>query len=128
MKIFGVGIDIVKNSRIQNILQKTTSDRFLQKALHEKEIEKLKTISVEKKYIEYVASRWAVKESLVKALKRKDLDFASVWIQNDENGAPSLFLEEKVERIFKESKIIQNFISLSHEEDYSAAVVILMTI
>ena len=38
MRIFGIGCDIVQNKRIQNIINKTMLNRFLEKVLHEEEI------------------------------------------------------------------------------------------
>ena len=61
MRILGIGVDIVKISRIQNILSKNYSLRFLTKVLHVKELEHLKKHDDEEYLAEYVASRWAAK-------------------------------------------------------------------
>jgi len=34
MKILGIGVDLVQNNRIKNILLRTSHDLFLQKILH----------------------------------------------------------------------------------------------
>lgn len=34
-KIFGIGIDLVMNSAIQNVLSKNYAERFIKKFLHE---------------------------------------------------------------------------------------------
>ena len=39
MKILGIGVDMVKISRIQNILTQRYRERFLVKVLHEKEMD-----------------------------------------------------------------------------------------
>ena len=52
-KIFGIGIDLVMNSAIQNVLSKNYS------------------IKIEEEQIQFVASRWAVKEAISKAIGRK---------------------------------------------------------
>lgn len=67
--IKGVGIDIIENSRIAKLLKFET--RFLNKVLHETEIKTLSEYILDKKRIQFIASRWALKESLVKATKNK---------------------------------------------------------
>ena len=86
----GIGIDIVSNARMSKLLAKSTADRFLQKALHRSEIDKYKSIELEKNAVQYMASRWAAKEALVKATRRKDIDFASVWIKTLPDGRHDL--------------------------------------
>lgn len=44
MKIFGIGIDLVQNKRIESLLLKSSARRFLVKVLHAEEIEKFDTI------------------------------------------------------------------------------------
>ena len=39
MKILGIGVDLVQNNRIQNILARTSHDLFLQKILHKDELD-----------------------------------------------------------------------------------------
>ena len=38
MKIFGIGIDIVQNKRIESVLSRTSALRFITKVLHSDEI------------------------------------------------------------------------------------------
>lgn len=38
-KIYGIGADIIKNSRMENILLKSYNSRFISRVLHCKEIE-----------------------------------------------------------------------------------------
>ena len=47
MKILGIGVDMVKVSRIENILSKSYAKRFLTKVLHSKEINELKLLEDE---------------------------------------------------------------------------------
>ncbi len=71
MKIFGIGIDIVQNKRIESVLSRTSALRFITKVLHSDEIKQLDALQTEKMRAQFVASRWAVKEATVKALGRK---------------------------------------------------------
>ncbi len=45
MKVLGVGVDLVKISRIQNILSKNYKLRFLTKVLHPQELAYFKDIN-----------------------------------------------------------------------------------
>jgi phosphopantetheinyl transferase (holo-ACP synthase) len=38
MKVLGIGVDLVQNNRIQNILLRSSHDIFLQKILHPSEL------------------------------------------------------------------------------------------
>jgi phosphopantetheinyl transferase (holo-ACP synthase) len=38
MKILGIGVDLVQNNRIKNVLSKSHARRFLKKVLHSDEI------------------------------------------------------------------------------------------
>ena len=60
MKIFGIGVDIVKISRIEDMVTKSHWKRFITKVLHPKEIDHYLTLDIEQ-YGEFVASRWAAK-------------------------------------------------------------------
>lgn len=160
--IKGVGIDIIENSRIAKLLKFET--RFLNKVLHETEIKTLSEYTLDKKRIQFIASRWALKESLVKATKNKYIVFNKVYLNklNDEyclkiekhdknlvnkheyldsNSDKKQSIDDRtkdkdsniiVEK-YKEINIIVDEInkgrrmfmcSVSHEENYSAAIVI----
>lgn len=71
MKILGIGIDLVKNSKIQNAVNKNYAERFIKKFLHPKELEKYFSIQKDEQKVTYLASRWAIKEALNKAIGRK---------------------------------------------------------
>lgn len=68
MKVFGVGIDLVKITRIEKILKKNYNQRFLMKVLHPSELAHFNNIKNLEYQADYVASRWAAKEATVKAL------------------------------------------------------------
>lgn len=71
MKIFGIGVDLVQNSRIRNALTKSHAKRFLSRVLHQDELQHYDTIKMDRVQVQYVASRWAVKEAVVKAIGRR---------------------------------------------------------
>ena len=132
MRLFGIGIDIVQNKRILGLLTRSNGERFLKKALHPEELLKLESFQLEKNRIEFVSSRWAAKEAVVKASRRKDLDFAAIWIKSNPDGrrrldpgSPELFYERSVQEVLDQLHIKQSFISISHEDEYSVASVML---
>ena len=120
MGVLGVGIDICRVARMQGILSGRTAGRFLQKALHVDE----QTAPVTPQFL---ASRWAVKEALVKASGRTDLVFRLVKVEKLPNGRPVLALapsEMEKLRVLGGDKL---HVSLSHEDEYAVAVVVLET-
>lgn len=69
MVIVGVGNDLVHIPRIARVL-KRFNERFLQRVLHESEIQVYHSRAKgnEARGIEYLASRWAIKEASYKVL------------------------------------------------------------
>lgn len=56
-KIFGIGTDIIRNSRIENLLQRPYKKRFISRVLHSVEIEEFNNITSLKLQARYLASR-----------------------------------------------------------------------
>ena len=107
--IKGIGIDIVKISRIEATMAE--NPRFISRILTDLE----KAESTEP---EYVAGRWAAKEALVKAMKL--VSFQSVSILSRTNGQkhePHLIWHEEL----PDGTV---WVSISHEEDIAIAQVI----
>ena len=67
--IWGVGVDIVRVSRVGGLLQRW-GDRFLRRAYHEAEIATANGLVATNsdRADEFLATRWAVKEGVYKAL------------------------------------------------------------
>lgn len=61
MKILGIGVDLVQNSRIERVLGKSHVRRFLNKVLSPQELTHFDTLKLSKVQVQFVASRWAVK-------------------------------------------------------------------
>jgi holo-[acyl-carrier protein] synthase len=113
-KILGIGIDICKTQRIANILVKPYSYKFINRVLHKNEQEKPITA-------EYLSSRWAAKEALVKATGNKLLVFSDIQVIYNAIGQPQFkFYSSALEAL--SFKIF--LLSISHEKEYSVAVVI----
>ena len=125
MNIIGNGVDIIKNSRINNSLK---IKGFLNRIFTEKEIQHGKKL---KNKISFYAKRFAAKEAFVKAIGtgfRSDINFIDIEIRNYKNGKPYISLSKKLNNFLKKKFKIQRykvFLSLSDEKDYSIAFVVI---
>ncbi len=125
MNIIGNGVDIIKNSRINNSLK---IKGFLNRIFTEKEIQQGKKL---KNKINFYAKRFAAKEAFVKAIGtgfRSDINFIDIEIKNYKNGKPYISLSKKLNNYLKKKFKIQKykvFLSLSDEKDYSIAFVVI---
>ena len=123
MKIFGIGTDIVKISRIKESLKK---ELFVQRLFNKKEISKFNKI---KNSENCFAKRFAAKEAFSKALGTgiaKGINFNEILVLNEKNGKPFIKLlnktKKKVEEKVKKKKY-RISLSLSDEKDYAVAFV-----
>lgn len=69
MVLFGVGCDLAHIARMSSVLSKYES-RFLQRALHPREIIRYYHLNKENR-LQFIASRWALKEAVLKAFGQK---------------------------------------------------------
>lgn len=69
MVIIGMGTDLVRVSRIAGVLGRF-GERFLRRTYHPSEIEQYRTRAEgnRQRGVEYLASRWAIKEAAYKVL------------------------------------------------------------
>ena len=125
MHIIGNGVDIIKNSRINNSLK---IKGFLNRIFTEKEIQQGKKL---KNKINFYAKRFAAKEAFVKAIGtgfRSEINFIDIEIKNYKNGKPYISLSKKLNNFLQKRFKIQKykvFLSLSDEKDYSIAFVVI---
>jgi holo-[acyl-carrier protein] synthase len=125
MKILGIGVDIVENSRIANSLK---NNLFIKRIFSDSEILIAKTIRDKKSYY---SKRFAAKEAFAKSIGigfRNDLSFKDISIVNDKLGKPSFIINRKIKKIVKEQFKISSFnffLSISDEKKYSIAYVVL---
>ena len=125
MHIIGNGVDIIKNSRINNSLK---IKGFLNRIFTEKEIQQGKKL---KNKINFYAKRFAAKEAFVKAIGtgfRSNINFIDIEIKNYKNGKPYISLSKKLNKFLQKKFKIQKykvFLSLSDEKDYSIAFVVI---
>ena len=125
MHIIGNGVDIIKNSRINNSLK---IKGFLNRIFTEKEIQQGRKL---KNKINFYAKRFAAKEAFVKAIGtgfRSEINFIDIEIKNYKNGKPYILLSNKLKNFLKKKFKIRKykvFLSLSDENDYSIAFVVI---
>ena len=127
MKILGIGVDIIQNSRIKRLIIKKS---FINRSFGKQEIELSKKV---KNKVNYFAKRFAAKESFVKSLGtgfRENLNLKDIEILNDKLGKPYFFISKKIHNIINKKFKIKRFnlfLSISDEKDYSIAFTILQS-
>ena len=125
MKILGIGVDIVENSRITKSLK---NNLFIKRIFSNSEILIAKELKDKKNYY---SKRFAAKEAFAKSIGigfRNNLNFKDISIINDKMGKPSFIISEKIKKIIKKqfkTTSFNFFLSISDEKKYSIAYVIL---
>ena len=125
MKILGIGVDIIENSRIKRSIKKKS---FITRIFSKSEILYSKKL---KDKTNYYAKRFAAKEALAKSIGtgfRDNLRFKDISIINNKVGKPSFLITNKLKIIIKKQLKVSSFnffLSISDENKYSIAFVIL---
>ena len=125
MKILGIGVDIINNSRIHSLKD---NKNFMRRTFGKNELKLSRKL---KNKTNYFAKRFAAKESLAKSLGtgfRDNLNFNDIEICNNKFGKPYFSNSKKIDSlIIKKFKIRKYnlFLSISDEKDYSIAFTIL---
>jgi holo-[acyl-carrier protein] synthase len=130
--ILGIGLDIVKISRIEKIIEKS-QENFLQKIYAQSEIDKFHSISYKQKRSEFLAKRFAAKEAFSKALAIGigKIKFHEIEIYNDKNGKPEIKKTDKINQLIKELFTVENYqinLSITDDAGIAQAIVILSKI
>ena len=123
MKIYGIGTDIVKVSRLKNVIRNKS---FISRLFSVDEILKCKRI---KNPSTCFAKRFAAKEAFSKALGTgisKGINFNEIIVLNEKNGKPYIKLlnetKKSVEKKMKKKRY-KISLSLSDEKNYAVAFV-----
>jgi len=120
--IYGTGIDIVKIARIKEISEKW-GEKFLRRVFTDSEIS---YCCQKRNPYGSLAVRFAAKEALIKAIGSEvPVSFTDIEITNDSKGKPTLKVGGRLEAFFKSRSITKVHLSLSHEDEYGIACVIL---
>ena len=125
MKILGIGVDIIQNSRIKKAIKN--------KSFVSRIFSKVEIINSRKKNnkTNYFAKRFAAKEAFIKSIGlgiRKGINFKDIYVINDKSGKPNIKFSNKVNNLIIKKFKTRNFdifLSLSDEKNYSIAFVII---
>ena len=122
--IFGVGIDIVQIGRIKKAIERY-GERFKNRIFTGRE----QAYCSEKVFtFESYAARFAVKEAAFKALGRgwdECGGFTSIEVINDEHNRPYIIFHGRAEQYIGSINVKHVFVSITHDADISAAVVVI---
>jgi len=122
--ILGVGIDIIEVARVQAAYEKF-GERFLNRILHPSETTYCLS---HKSPAPFLAGRFAAKEAISKAFGTgigAQLGWRDMELMRRESGEPYVLLHEGGQRLLQARGAKAVHISLSHTEDYAAAVAVL---
>ncbi len=122
--IYGVGIDLVENSRMEKIIAKW-GPKFINRIFSPAEIG---YCGRHAHSATHYGVRFAAKESFLKALGiglGEGVKLSDIAVVNEENGKPVLVLGGEAKKRLKEKKIKKVHLSLAHTRNYSTAVVVL---
>jgi holo-[acyl-carrier protein] synthase len=125
-RIIGTGIDIVENSRIEDMIERRGA-QFLDKIFSVEEQEYSHTKAHPSQHL---AGRFAVKEAVSKAF-RTGIGPHFGWLdieveRNLKSGAPSVKLHGKAAEYAETMGVARVLISLSHTHQYAVASAILI--
>ena len=121
--IIGTGVDIVKNKRIERLINKY-GEHFLKKVYTEIEIE---YCQAKKNSSSSFAARFAAKEAVLKALGTgmRNNSWQEIEIVNNKLGKPEVKLTGNTALRAEKLNVESIFLSISHEKEYSVAQIIL---
>jgi holo-[acyl-carrier protein] synthase len=120
--IYGIGIDIVKVERMKAAVMRWDR-KFLDRIFTENEI-----LYAYKKIDPFLSLsvRFAAKEALIKAVGTTvTISLKEIEILNQENGRPFINISGRLRTFFEENTIRCSHVSLSHEQEYGVACVVL---
>jgi len=116
-----IGIDIIKISRIEKMMNKFGT-KALQRFLSKKEIR------LTKNNIQTIAGFWTAKEASSKAIGTGiglACGFKDIKITKTKQGQPLIKYKKKIRKKFK---IKNSYLSITHDDDFAIAVVVNKTI
>ena len=119
----GVGIDLVMVSRVEASLSRF-GERFLRRVFTEGEI--AYATSSPAATAERLAARFAAKEAAIKAIGLADhgVGWRDIEVAREDSGRCRLILHGAARAAADDAGVAELSVSLTHEGDYSAAVVL----
>ena len=126
MSIFGIGVDLVNAKRIQLLYQKY-GDRFPKRILDDDEMQLFENSKNKERYL---CNAFAGKEAAVKALGTgfsQGVHWKDFGLSRKSSGQPYLHYTKKIKEKFNSLGISSSHISISDEDPWSIAMVVLET-
>lgn len=120
-EVLGIGVDLVSVARVGNLAARF-GDRFLKRIYTPDEILESRGRAV------YLAGRFGVKESLLKALGTGlsgGLRWTEIATRSKESGAPYVTCRGGVYRMLEEKGVRDIWVSISHERESVVSMVVL---
>ncbi len=119
--LLGLGLDLVSVARVER-LHRRFGGRFLRRFFTEDELRRGKDAS---SWYQHLAARLAAKEATFKALRTGlGSSWREVAVANGPRGEPRIELSGRLARRAEEMGISRFEVSLSHEKEWAAAVVL----
>ena len=120
--IYGIGIDIVKIERMKTAVERWDK-RFLERVFTDKEIH----YAYQKKDpYRSLSVKFAAKEAFIKAVSALiPISLREIEILNQDNGRPYIHVSGRLQDYFEKETIKCAYVSLSHEQEYGVACVVL---
>ncbi len=123
--IKGIGNDIVELERIDHILKSAAGQRFVQRVLTERELERLSAHPYRR--IEFAAGRFAAKEAVAKALGcgiGAKLGFQDIEIIPNVQGKPECLISSIARQQLSLTELDRIHVSITHGRLSAVAVAI----
>lgn len=121
-----VGTDLVRVARLGEVSSRW-GVRFLDRAFHPLEIQRYQSFRNAKRRSEFLASRWAAKEALYKALGpriQQNLRFRDILVASGNRSPPRVELFGQARDLAEEAGVENINLSFSHDGDYTVAFVV----
>ena len=122
--IYGIGIDMVAIQRMQENIEKY-GNRFANRILCKHEYDEYTSVAGKAGYL---AKHFAAKEALAKAIGtgfKNGVRLKDICVNHLSTGQPQIRVEGKITDILSVSGITSCFLTLSDENEYAIACVIL---
>ncbi|WP_342394304.1 holo-ACP synthase [Priestia aryabhattai] len=121
-----IGTDIIEINKIKESVN-AFGDKYLKKIFTTKEIQYC--MKYKKTYAQHLAARFAAKEAVIKILEplNEVIHFKDIEIVRYSNGSCKVELHGNAKKLAMERNINYTSVSLSHEEKYAIAMVLVST-
>lgn len=126
MAIIGIGTDIIEIKRIEDGLRR--SERLARRVLTDNEFKQFREHSQPARFL---AKRFAAKEAAVKAIGNgigNGVSFKQVEVSNGNFGEPYISFSGQMQHICEQRGVTRRFISISDEQHYAVATVVLESV